>query len=94
MGLSSKNPTDPRTFRLFAKLNLDGTVAATVEVAEDQPPPADHEDRVYIDVTAHAPADVFAISVPAQHVADIVRAKAALKADVAAAVAALKPSDG
>ena len=63
----------------------------TVEVAEDQPPPSDHEGRVYVDVTAHAPTDVFAIRVSATHVADIMRAKSAIQAEVAAAV---KPPRG
>lgn len=61
---------DKRTFRHFAKLAADGSIAATVEVAAGFPDPVDGEGHVYVDVTELHPYDFRGVKVKAKDLSD------------------------
>lgn len=55
MGLPDKH--DDRRFRHFAKMHDDGTVAASVEVADGMAAPVDSAGSVFLEVTDAYPYD-------------------------------------
>lgn len=61
--MSVADPHDKRLFNRFVKFNDDGTVAATVDVADGASLPVDAQGTVFVDVTSLAPADFHAVRV-------------------------------
>lgn len=84
--MSFVDPHDTRRFNRFVKFNDDGSVAATVDVAEGAAPPSDLLGTVFLDVTALAPADLHAVRIDPRL---ILARKNRSAATVAAKVAAI-----
>ncbi len=58
MGLPSKNPRDPRTYRHFARMDATGAVAAIVELADGAAPRVvDQSTAFLVEVTDLYPYD-------------------------------------
>jgi hypothetical protein len=61
LGAVIRYKNDTRQFRTFVKLNPDGSVAATMDLAADIYP--EDATATYLDVTAQAPADFHAVAI-------------------------------
>lgn len=69
MSLLSGNH-DKRRFRHFAKMAADGSVSATVEVADGTPDPTDGAGSVFVEITDLHPYDFGGVKVRAKSVTD------------------------